>query len=121
VLAGGPGGSSRKAAPGTGVAGGGFIALTATLSTAGSVPAAGIMLIFGIDKFMSECRALVNFFGNAVATLVVARWENGLDLERARAVLAGREGEPPTTAEDAPESVRPAVAPPAAQTAEVTP
>ncbi|MFF2205949.1 hypothetical protein [Streptomyces sp. NPDC058145] len=53
MLAGGPGGSSRKAAPGTGVAGGGFIALTATLSTAGSVPAAGIMLIFGIDKFMS--------------------------------------------------------------------
>ncbi|MFJ3211061.1 MULTISPECIES: C4-dicarboxylate transporter DctA [Streptomyces] len=73
-----------------GVAGGGFIALTATLSTVGHVPAAGIMLVFGIDKFMSECRALVNFCGNAVATLFVARWENGLDLERARAVLAGR-------------------------------
>ncbi|MDT0549722.1 MULTISPECIES: C4-dicarboxylate transporter DctA [Streptomyces] len=73
-----------------GVAGGGFIALTATLSTVGHVPAAGIMLIFGIDKFMSECRALVNFFGNAVATLVVARWENGVDLARARAVLSGR-------------------------------
>lgn len=72
-----------------GVAGGGFIALTATLSTVGHVPAAGIMLIFGIDKFMSECRALVNFCGNAVATLVVARWENALDLERARRVLAG--------------------------------
>ncbi|WP_326015465.1 C4-dicarboxylate transporter DctA [Streptomyces endophyticus] len=72
-----------------GVAGGGFIALTATLSTVGHVPVAGIMLIFGIDKFMSECRALVNFCGNAVATLVVARWENALDLERARRVLAG--------------------------------
>ncbi|MFI6124548.1 C4-dicarboxylate transporter DctA [Streptomyces sp. NPDC051064] len=72
-----------------GVAGGGFIALTATLSTVGHVPAAGIMLIFGIDKFMSECRALVNFYGNAVATLVVARWENGLDLTRARKVLSG--------------------------------
>ncbi|MFI6467033.1 C4-dicarboxylate transporter DctA [Streptomyces sp. NPDC050528] len=82
-----------------GVAGGGFIALTATLSTVGHVPAAGIMLVFGIDKFMSECRALVNFFGNAVATLFVARWENGLDLARARAVLAGEAGEPPTSIE----------------------
>ena len=72
-----------------GVAGGGFIALTATLSTVGSVPAAGIMLIFGIDKFMSECRALVNFFGNAVATLVVAKWDGALDVDRARRVLAG--------------------------------
>ncbi|MEU4657704.1 C4-dicarboxylate transporter DctA [Streptomyces sp. NPDC023723] len=76
-----------------GVAGGGFIALTATLSTVGHVPAAGIMLVFGIDKFMSECRALVNFCGNAVATLVVARWENTLDLARARRVLAGDEGD----------------------------
>ncbi|MGC9441488.1 C4-dicarboxylate transporter DctA [Streptomyces sp. WG5] len=73
-----------------GVAGGGFIALTATLSTVGHVPAAGIMLVFGIDKFMSECRAIVNFCGNAVATLFVARWENGLDVERARRVLAGQ-------------------------------
>lgn len=61
------------------------------------------MLIFGIDKFMSECRALVNFFGNAVATLFVAKWENGLDLERARAVLAGRAGEPSLTTEPDPE------------------
>jgi aerobic C4-dicarboxylate transport protein len=72
-----------------GVAGGGFIALTATLSTIGTVPAAGIMLIFGIDKFMSECRALVNFYGNAVATLVIAKWDHALDIDRARAVLAG--------------------------------
>jgi aerobic C4-dicarboxylate transport protein len=71
-----------------GVAGGGFIALTATLSTLGTVPAAGIMLIFGIDKFMSECRALVNFYGNAVATLVIAKWDDALDIDRARAVLA---------------------------------
>ncbi|MGI6872206.1 MULTISPECIES: C4-dicarboxylate transporter DctA [Amycolatopsis] len=70
-----------------GVAGGGFIALTATLSTIGTVPAAGIMLIFGIDKFMSECRALVNFYGNAVATLVIAKWDHNLDLARAREVL----------------------------------
>jgi aerobic C4-dicarboxylate transport protein len=71
-----------------GVAGGGFIALTATLSTLGTVPVAGIMLIFGIDKFMSECRALVNFYGNAVATLVIAKWNKTLDVEQARRVLA---------------------------------
>ena len=72
-----------------GVAGGGFIALTATLSTLGTVPAAAIMLIFGIDKFMSECRALVNFYGNAVATLVIAKWNKTLDVDQARRVLAG--------------------------------
>ncbi|MFJ8932205.1 C4-dicarboxylate transporter DctA [Streptomyces sp. NPDC102364] len=101
-----------------GVAGGGFIALTATLSTVGHVPVAGIMLIFGIDKFMSECRALVNFCGNAVATLVVARWENALDLERARRVLAGEEVEalpaaPAATAKVPPQKAVPAPAPPA--------
>src|SRR6478736_955835 len=61
-----------------GVAGGGFIALAATLSTVGTVPAAAIMLIFGIDKFMSECRALVNFIG---------KWDKALDHDRARKVL----------------------------------
>src|SRR5215210_1343059 len=77
-----------------GVAGGGFIALTATLSTVGTIPAAGIMLIFGIDKFMSECRALVNFTGNAVATLFIAWWDRTLDVERARRVFAGETVEP---------------------------
>jgi aerobic C4-dicarboxylate transport protein len=72
-----------------GVAGGGFIALAATLSTVGNIPAAGIMLIFGIDKFMSECRALVNFIGNAVATLFVAKWDHALDVDRARRVFNG--------------------------------
>ena len=72
-----------------GVAGGGFIALTATLSTVGTIPAAGIMLVFGIDKFMSECRALVNFCGNAVATLFIAWWDGTLDVDRARRVLRG--------------------------------
>jgi aerobic C4-dicarboxylate transport protein len=72
-----------------GVAGGGFIALTATLSTVGTIPAAGIMLIFGIDKFMSECRALVNFCGNAVATLFIAHWDKSLDVDRARQVFRG--------------------------------
>jgi aerobic C4-dicarboxylate transport protein len=72
-----------------GVAGGGFIALTATLSTLGTIPAAGIMLVFGIDKFMSECRALVNFCGNAVATLFIAHWDKSLDRDRVRRVLRG--------------------------------
>ncbi|HKS03688.1 MAG TPA: C4-dicarboxylate transporter DctA [Arthrobacter sp.] len=77
-----------------GVAGGGFIALTATLTTLGTIPAAGIMLIFGIDKFMSECRALVNFTGNAVATLFIAWWDRTLDADRVRRVFAGEAVEP---------------------------
>jgi aerobic C4-dicarboxylate transport protein len=81
-----------------GVAGGGFIALTATLSTLGTIPAIGIMLVFGIDKFMSECRALVNFVGNSVATLFVAKWNNELDVDRARKVFAGNDV-PPLDAE----------------------
>jgi aerobic C4-dicarboxylate transport protein len=70
-----------------GVAGGGFIALAATLSTLGTIPPAAIMLIFGIDKFMSECRAVVNFIGNSVATLFVAWWDRALDSDRVRRVL----------------------------------
>ncbi|MYY86935.1 MULTISPECIES: C4-dicarboxylate transporter DctA [unclassified Streptomyces] len=77
-----------------GVTGAGFIALAATLSAVGTVPAAGIMLIFGIDKFMSECRALTNLAGNSVATLVVARWEGVLDTARVNRVLRGGRPEP---------------------------
>ncbi|MEI9935955.1 MAG: C4-dicarboxylate transporter DctA [Pseudomonadota bacterium] len=81
-----------------GVTGSGFITLAATLSATGSVPVAGLTLLLGIDRFMSEARALTNFVGNAVATLVVSRWENQLDLSRARALLgiAGR-GAPAAT------------------------
>ena len=70
--------SSKGAA---GVTGAGFITLAATLAVVPSVPVAGMALILGIDRFMSECRALTNFIGNAVATLVVARWEGELDRE----------------------------------------
>lgn len=88
-----------------GVAGGGFIALTATLTTLGTIPAAGIMLIFGIDKFMSECRALVNFTGNAVATLFIAWWDRTLDTDRARRVFAGETVESlPDTAQRQPDT-----------------
>ncbi len=73
----------------SGVTGAGFIVLAATLSAVQSVPVAGIALILGIDRFMSECRSLTNFIGNAVATIVVARWEGTLDRDRLRAALAG--------------------------------
>jgi aerobic C4-dicarboxylate transport protein len=82
--------SSKGAA---GVTGAGFITLAATLSIVPSVPVAGLALILGIDRFMSECRSLTNFMGNAVATIVVARWEGALDTGRLDAALAG--GAPP--------------------------
>ena len=68
--------SSKGAA---GVTGAGFITLAATLAVVPTVPVAGMALILGIDRFMSECRAVTNFIGNAVATIVVARWEGALD------------------------------------------
>jgi aerobic C4-dicarboxylate transport protein len=70
--------SSKGAA---GVTGAGFITLAATLSVVPDVPVAGMALILGVDRFMSECRALTNFIGNAVATVVVSRWEGALDRE----------------------------------------
>jgi aerobic C4-dicarboxylate transport protein len=76
--------SSKGAA---GITGAGFITLAATLSVVPSVPVAGMALILGIDRFMSECRALTNLVGNAVATLVVARWEGALDEEQLHRVL----------------------------------
>jgi aerobic C4-dicarboxylate transport protein len=78
--------SSKGAA---GVTGAGFVILAATLSVVPSVPVAGMALILGIDRFMSECRALTNFVGNAVATIVVARWEGALDTTRLAAAMAG--------------------------------
>jgi aerobic C4-dicarboxylate transport protein len=70
------------------VTGGGFITLAATLSTTGKVPVAGLALLLGIDRFMSEARAITNLIGNGVATMVVAKWEGALDIERTRLVLA---------------------------------
>jgi aerobic C4-dicarboxylate transport protein len=78
--------SSKGAA---GVTGAGFITLAATLSIVPSVPVAGMTLILGIDRFMSECRSLTNFIGNAVATVVVARWDNALDREALDRALSG--------------------------------
>lgn len=78
--------SSKGAA---GVTGAGFITLAATLSIVPSVPVAGMALILGVDRFMSECRSLTNFVGNAVAAIVVARWEGKLDRERLTQTLQG--------------------------------
>ncbi len=73
------------------VTGGGFITLAATLATLnGKVPVTGIVLVLGIDRFMSEARAITNLFGNTVATIFVAWWENELDVERAKKVLSGQ-------------------------------
>jgi aerobic C4-dicarboxylate transport protein len=79
--------SSKGAAA---VTGAGFITLAATLSVLPEVPVAGMALILGVDRFMSECRALTNFVGNAVATIVVARWEGALDRDALARALAPR-------------------------------
>jgi len=96
-----------------GVTGSGFIVLAATLSAVGTVPVAGLALILGIDRFMSEARALTNFIGNSVATLVVAKWCKALDVERMNAVLndetADEADNPELVLDDAPDIVIPHV------------
>jgi aerobic C4-dicarboxylate transport protein len=79
------------------VTGSGFVTLAATLAAFPTIPVAGLTLLLGVDRFMSEARAITNLIGNAVATMVVAKWDGALDLERANAILAGREPEPRTT------------------------
>ena len=73
-----------------GVTGSGFIVLYATLEMTKHIPAAGIVLLLGVDRFMSEARAITNFIGNAVATVVVAKWENAFDESKAAAILTKR-------------------------------
>ena len=75
------------------VTGGGFITLAATLSALGTVPVAGITLLLGVDRFLSEMRSLTNLAGNAVATIVVAQWEGEFDAERAARMLDGAQAE----------------------------
>ena len=83
-----------------GVTGSGFITLAATLAATGTVPVAGMALILGVDRFMSEARAITNFIGNTVATLVVAKWNGDFDPRLAAAVLA--KPVPPAPGEAAP-------------------
>ncbi|TPE64025.1 dicarboxylate/amino acid:cation symporter [Sandaracinobacter neustonicus] len=87
--------SSKGAA---GVTGAGFITLAATLSIVPSIPVAGMALILGVDRFMSECRSLTNFIGNAVATVVVSIWEGQLDRTKFDLALAGKLPPLPETA-----------------------
>lgn len=71
-----------------GVTGSGFIVLAATLAATGKVPVAGMALILGVDRFMSEARAITNFIGNTVATLIVARWDGEFDPSKAGEILS---------------------------------
>ena len=87
--------SSKGAA---GVTGSGFITLAATLAIVPKVPIAGMALILGVDRFMSECRSFTNFMGNAVATIVVARWEGALDRDQLARALNGVTDEVPAAA-----------------------
>jgi len=75
------------------VTGSGFVTLAATLAVFPSIPLAGLTLLIGVDRFMSEARSITNLIGNAVATLVVSKWEGALDIPRARAILST--GQPP--------------------------
>ncbi len=76
-----------------GVTGSGFVTLAATFAAIPTIPLAGLALILGIDRFMSEARALTNFVGNGVATIVVSRWENELDVAQMKRVLNGAASE----------------------------
>lgn len=82
------------------VTGGGFVTLAATLSATGRLPTAGLSLLLGVDRFMSEARAITNLIGNGVATLAVARWEGELDRAVLQAALASRGAEPPAEPEE---------------------
>jgi aerobic C4-dicarboxylate transport protein len=90
---------------GAGVAGAALVALAATLGSTHILPVAGIALVIGVDRLMNEIRALTNLIGNAVAALVVARWEGEIDLVTARAVLNGEIE--PATVEAEEEALRP--------------
>jgi aerobic C4-dicarboxylate transport protein len=93
-----------------GVTGSGFIVLAATLASVGHIPVASIALILGVDRFMSEARALTNLIGNGVATVVIAKWENALDERRMHQMLDQRTGvasEEPEAAMGPPEPLLP--------------
>jgi aerobic C4-dicarboxylate transport protein len=71
------------------VTGGGFVTLAATLSAIPTLPVAGLALIIGIDRFMSEARAITNLIGNGVGTIAVAKWDGALNARRMNRILAG--------------------------------
>ncbi|HYX95879.1 MAG TPA: C4-dicarboxylate transporter DctA [Geodermatophilus sp.] len=86
------------------VPGAGFVVLAAALPSVGTIPVVGLALLLGVDRFMSECRAITSFMGNVVATIAIARWERAVDMPRLRAHLAGEteeEAEEPEKVADA--------------------
>jgi len=89
------------------ITGGGFVTLAATLAAFPQVPVAGLALLVGVDRFMSEARALTNLIGNGVATVVVARWDGALDVARMKAMLDGEpvDGVPVPVADGVPQAV----------------
>jgi aerobic C4-dicarboxylate transport protein len=90
----------------SGVTGAGFITLAATLAVVPSIPVAGLALILGIDRFMSEARSITNFIGNGVAAIVVAKWEGELNqAQLARELAAPRRARDEAVAEAAPFTV----------------
>jgi len=95
----------------SGITGAGFITLASTLAVVPSVPVAGMALILGIDRFMSECRALTNIVGNGVATVVVAKWTGDLDTARMQRQLNGETDEAAQEPEELLEDAHPAVQP----------
>jgi aerobic C4-dicarboxylate transport protein len=73
-----------------GVTGSGFITLAATLASLGKIPVEGMVLLLGVDRFMSEARAITNTIGNAVGTMAIARWVGAMDVQKVHAVLDGK-------------------------------
>ena len=73
-----------------GIAGGAFIVLASTITAVGHVPLAALALIVGIDRMLNEGRVFINVLGNAIGTIVIGKWENEFDADRAREVLAGK-------------------------------
>ncbi|MDP3269922.1 MAG: C4-dicarboxylate transporter DctA [Legionella sp.] len=82
--------SSKGAA---GVSGSGFIVLASSLATIGHIPAAGVVLVLGVDKFLNEGRAIVNMFGNAIATIIISNWQNSFDHQKAKRMLEQKKAE----------------------------
>jgi aerobic C4-dicarboxylate transport protein len=93
-----------------GVVGAGFVTLAATLATMGKIPVAGMVLLIGVDRFMSEARSVTNTIGNAVSTVAIARWVGALDRQRVDDVLEGKfayQGSGGLDPEDQPHSLAP--------------
>jgi Na+/H+-dicarboxylate symporter len=101
-----------------GVAGAGFVTLAATLATMHQIPAAGLVLLLGVEQFTNAARAVTNIIGNGVATIVIAKWERALDGQRATLILNGASPNPETTRPSAPQSfasAEPNASPPAVE------